>query len=50
MTFFVDGTHSQFVARMCTTDVPNWFSSKTLGTIGVGVTGKHSRCIAGLRG
>src|SRR5579871_1718023 len=48
MTFFVEGTHSQFVARMCTTDVPNWFSSHTLGMIGVFVTGKHSRCSVGL--
>src|SRR5215471_9989911 len=48
MTFLVDGTHRKRVGEMVTVRVPNWFSSNTGDLIGVGDTGKHSRCIVGL--
>src|SRR5580658_5204871 len=48
MTSLVDGRQSHFVTTMWISDVPNWFSSQTLGMIGVFVTLKQSRCVTGL--
>ena len=48
MTFFVEGRQSHFVALIPILTLPNWFSAHTGLRIGVLLTPKHSRCLAGL--
>jgi len=47
MTCLVEGRQSHFAVLMYTTEVPNWFSSHTLGLIGTLIPPKHSKWVTG---